>query len=133
MSQVNPKFYYTETHEWINTENTSEVVVGITDHAQSLLGDVVYVDLPAVGKTVEKGAEFGVIESVKAASDLYAPISGTITAINQKLVDAPEQVNQSPYEAGWIIKIKPSHPAELEQLLDANHYEKQVAQAQTEE
>ena len=115
----------TKTHEWVNTIPNSDnsVNVGITDHAQSLLGDLVFVELPSVGKKVKQGEEFAVVESVKAASDVYAPISGTITAINSELQANPGLINQAPYEAGWLVKIMPENHAELSNLMDKASYE----------
>lgn len=103
---------YTTQHEWLREEEDGTVTVGITDHAQAELGDVVYVELPAVGDEVAQGASFGVIESVKAASDLYAPVSGAVTAVNGALEAAPQQVNEDPYGAGWLLKLNPARPAE---------------------
>lgn len=103
---------YTAQHEWLREEEDGTVTVGITDHAQAELGDVVYVELPAVGDEVAQGASFGVIESVKAASDLYAPVSGAVTAVNDALEAAPQQVNEDPYGAGWLLKLNPARPAE---------------------
>lgn len=118
---------FTTTHEWVKQEN-EEVIVGITAHAQELLGDMVFVELPEIGDTVQAGGELGVVESVKAASDFYAPVSGTVSAINQDVVDNPALVNSAPYEAGWLVKMKPSNPSELENLLTFEHYEKQIAE-----
>ncbi len=103
---------YTAQHEWLREEEDGTVTVGITDHAQAELGDVVYVELPAVGDEVAHGASFGVIESVKAASDLFAPVSGAVTAVNDALEAAPQQVNEDPYGAGWLLKLNPARPAE---------------------
>jgi glycine cleavage system H protein len=113
---------YASTHEWVRLEG-DRAVVGISDHAQHELGDVVYLDLPKVGQTVRAGAVFGSIESVKAVSDLYAPVSGEVVEVNEALLDAPEQVNSSPYEAGWMIALKISDPSEADALMDAQAYE----------
>lgn len=113
---------YTSTHEWVRVDG-DRATIGISDHAQHELGDVVYLDLPAVGKTFRSGAVFGSIESVKAVSDLYAPVSGEVVEVNQALLDAPEQVNSSPYEAGWMLVIRMSNPAEVDALMDAKAYE----------
>jgi glycine cleavage system H protein len=118
---------YTETHEWVRQEADGTVTVGITDHAQQQLGDVVFVDMPAAGKTFKRGEECGVIESVKAAADIYAPLTGEIVASNGALGDAPEKVNQAPYET-WLFKIKPQDAGELQTLLDAAAYQK-IAEA----
>ncbi len=117
---------YAESHEWAKPEGEL-VVVGVSDYAQSQLGDVVFVELPAVGKALEAGKAFGVVESVKAASDVYAPVSGTVAAINDALNADPALVNKDAFGAGWFIKIKPSNPADLEKLLDAATYEKKIA------
>jgi glycine cleavage system H protein len=122
MSQIPADLKYVDTHEWIRVEGDGTVTVGITDHAQSLLGDVVYVEHPEVDAELELGEEAGVVESVKAASDIYMPISGTIVEVNDLLEDAPETVNADPYHDGWFFKIKPSNEEELEQLLDADAY-----------
>jgi glycine cleavage system H protein len=114
---------YTEAHEWVKQEADGTVTVGITDHAQEQLGDVVFVQTPAPGRAVKRGEECGVIESVKAAADIYAPVSGEIVAANDALADMPEKINQEPYSA-WMFKLKPADPAELDGLLDAAAYEK---------
>lgn len=113
---------YTKSHEWVKQEADGTVTVGITFHAQDLLGDVVFVDSPAPGRKVKQGEECGVIESVKAAADIYAPLSGEIVAANGELADAPEKINQDPY-AAWMFRIKPDNPAELAGLLDAAAYQ----------
>jgi glycine cleavage system H protein len=112
---------YTRDHEWARSKG-GRVVVGITDFAQDQLGDVVYVELPAVGDEVKKGESFGVVESTKAVSDLFAPVSGKVIEVNDPLVETPETVNEDPYEEGWLIAIEPSDPAELAGLLDAKAY-----------
>lgn len=114
---------YTKSHEWVKQETDGTVTVGITFHAQSQLGDVVFVETPAAGRQVKQGEECGVIESVKAAADIYAPLSGEIVAANAELADAPEKINQDPYSA-WMFRIKPGNPAELAGLLDAAAYQK---------
>ncbi len=116
---------YTRDHEWARKKG-SNVVVGITDFAQDQLGDVVYVELPDVGDPVKKGESFGVVESTKAVSELFAPISGKVVEVNDPLSDAPETINEDPYEEGWMIVIEPSDPAEVEQLLDAKTYKAHV-------
>lgn len=113
---------YASTHEWVRVDG-DRATIGITDHAQHELGDVVYLDLPQVGKSYRSGAVFGSIESVKAVSDLYAPVSGEVVELNQALLDSPEQVNSSPYEAGWMVVFKMSDPTEVEVLMDAQAYE----------
>ena len=119
---------YASTHEWARLEVDGTVSVGITDHAQEELGDVVYVELPEVGQTVNAGTEAGVVESVKAASDIYAPVGGDIIAINELLEDAPETVNDSPFDNGWFFKIQPSDVAELDDLLDVEGYQVVIEQ-----
>ena len=114
---------YTKSHEWVKQEADGTVTVGITFHAQSQLGDVVFVENPGVGRKVKQDEECGVIESVKAAADIYAPLSGEIVAANDELADAPEKINQDPYSA-WMFRIKPGNPAELAGLLDAAAYQK---------
>jgi glycine cleavage system H protein len=114
---------YTESHEWVRQEADGLVTIGITFHAQDMLGDVVFVENPKPGRTVSKGEECGVIESVKAAADIYSPLTGEIAAVNEALADAPERINQEPY-AAWLFRIKPSDPAELAALLDAAAYQK---------
>jgi glycine cleavage system H protein len=117
---------YTEAHEWVRQEADGTVTVGITDHAQDQLGDVVFVQSPETGRSVTKGEECGVIESVKAAADVYAPLSGEIVAVNAELADTPEKINQDPY-AAWLFRIKPSDAGELKSLLDPAAYEKIAA------
>jgi glycine cleavage system H protein len=116
---------YTDSHEWARREMDGNVTVGITHHAQDLLGDLVFVETPAVGRKLQKGEECGVVESVKAASDIYAPISGEVVAVNGALESAPERINEGAYDA-WMFRLKPSNPAELEALLDAAGYQKLV-------
>lgn len=113
---------YTEEHEWALAEGDI-VTIGITDFAQDALGDIVYVELPQVGAMVEAGKTFGVVESVKAVSDVYAPVSGEVVEINEELPDAPETLNTSPYEDGWMIKVKVAEPALLADLMDAEEYQ----------
>ncbi|KLV10329.1 MULTISPECIES: glycine cleavage system protein GcvH [Photobacterium] len=113
---------FTESHEWVRDNGDGTITMGISDHAQGLLGDVVFVDLPEVGDTTEAGESFSLVESVKAASDIYAPVSGEIVEINENLEDSPELVNEEPYEGGWIAKIKISDVAELEKLIDGEKY-----------
>ncbi|STY31583.1 glycine cleavage system H protein [Legionella wadsworthii] len=118
---------FTNTHEWLK-EDQNEVTVGITDHAQQLLGDMVFVELPEIGDKVSAGEELGVVESVKAASDFYAPISGVVTAINDVVIENPALVNSDPYAAGWLVKLKPSHPEEINTLLTAEQYQNEIAE-----
>jgi glycine cleavage system H protein len=114
---------YTDSHEWVRQEADGTVSVGITFHAQDMLGDVVFLQNPAAGRQVKKGEECGVIESVKAAADIYAPLSGEIVAANEELADMPEKINQDPYNA-WMFRLKPADAAELEALLDAAAYDR---------
>lgn len=117
---------YTKEHEWLKQEG-NVVVVGITEHAQSALGDVVYVELPDVGSSVKKDATFGTVESVKAVSDLFAPVSGKVVAINEALTSSPETVNQDPYGAAWMIKIELSNPSEINDLMAPGDYDALIA------
>lgn len=120
---MNPRDYkYTKDHEWAKMAGSS-ATVGITDYAQEQLGDIVYVELPPVGEALERSKPFGVIESVKAASDLYAPLSGEVIEVNEELVEHPELVNQDPYGKGWMIRVEASDPSELEGLMNAEKYE----------
>lgn len=120
---------YAKSHEWAKDEGDGVVTIGISEHAQDALGDIVFVELPSVGQTLNAGDEFGVVESVKAASDLYSPVSGEVTEVNSELENAPETINESPYENGWIIKVKASDIAELNALQDADTY-KATAEAE---
>ena len=122
MSNIPSDLRYVDSHEWIRLEDDGSVTVGITDHAQQALGDVVFVELPEVDAELALGAEAGVVESVKAASDIYVPVSGKIIAVNEALADDPELVNNDPYEDGWFFRMKPSDVAELEVLLTAEAY-----------
>jgi len=122
MSEIRSELKYASSHEWARLEDDGTVTIGISDHAQDALGDVVYVETPEVGATLTAGEEAGVVESVKAASDIYAPISGEVVAVNEALEDEPETVNSSPYDDGWFFRIKPSDESELEKLLDADAY-----------
>lgn len=125
--KLDPKARYAKSHEWARKEG-DEFVCGITDHAQESLSDVVYVELPEIGDTFAKGDTFGVVESVKAASDVYLPLGGEITAVNETLEDTPELVNQDPYGAGWMIRFRPSDPEEFGALMDGSAYETFVAE-----
>lgn len=127
MSNIPEQLKYTKSHEWIEILDDGTVRVGITDHAQDLLGDMVFVELPEVGAEVGAGEECAVVESVKAASDVYSPLSGEITAVNNSVVETPETVNQSPYEKGWLFELKPTAEAEFDDLLDADDYNELAA------
>jgi glycine cleavage system H protein len=118
---------YTKDHEWARQKGTT-VLVGITDFAQDQLGDVVFVELPAVGDQVKRGESFGVVESTKAVSELFAPLSGKVVEVNGPLLEAPESINEDPYQEGWMIAIEPSDPTELAGLLDAKAYQAHVAE-----
>lgn len=119
---------YAASHEWTRVEDDDHVTVGISDYAQDQLGDVVFVELPEVGKKVRKGAQVAVVESVKTASDIYAPVSGTVTEVNASLESRPEALNEDPYEEGWMFRIQMDDVAELDDLLDASDYESSIAE-----
>lgn len=118
---------YTESHEWVRRESDGTVTVGITDHAQSALGDLVYLELPAVGRKLTAGEACAVVESVKAASDVYAPISGEVVAINDAVTATPEKVNENAY-AAWLFRVRPATPAQESSLLDAAAYERTIGE-----
>jgi len=127
MSELPGDLRYTSEHEWLRPEEDGSVTIGITDHAQSALGDLVYVELPEVGQDLESGGEMAVVESVKAASDVYAPVSGSVLAVNDELADDPENINADPYGDGWIVRLQPAgdidestllSPADYQDLLD---------------
>ena len=122
MSSVSKDYKFAPSHEWVKDNGDGTVTVGISQHAQGLLGDVVFVELPEVGDNSTAGEGFSLVESVKAASDVYAPVSGEIIAVNEDLDDSPELVNESPFVDGWIAKIKLSDPSELDNLLDSDTY-----------
>lgn len=124
MSSVPSDLRYVKSHEWLKPAGDGTAIVGITDYAQNSLGDITYVQLPKVGATFAAGQTFGVVESVKAASDLYLPVAGTVIEVNSSLDAAPETVNQAPYEGGWMLKLKLADPASVATLLDAAAYEK---------
>ena len=122
MSDIPGELRYAQSHEWARLDDDGLVVVGITDHAQDALGDIVYVELPELDTEVQAGQEAGVVESVKAASDIYAPVSGLVIEVNANLEDAPETVNADPYGDGWFFKVDPSDTSDLDELLDADGY-----------
>lgn len=126
MSSTPNELKYASSHEWARVNEDGTITVGITDHAQSALGDVVFVELPEIGTVLGAGEEAGVVESVKAASDVYAPVSGEVIAINEALEDSPETINADPYGDGWFYKLKPSDETELEGLLTADQYQEEV-------
>ena len=122
MADIPSNLKFLESHEWARVEEDGTVTVGISDHAQELLGDIVFVELPEVGKEISQSADIAIVESVKAASDVYSPLSGEVTEINEALNDNPEIINSSPYDDGWFFKIKPQDISEMEKLLDAGAY-----------
>lgn len=126
MSDVPTELKYTKSHEWIRQESDGTVTIGITDHAQELLGDLVFVELPEAGSEMNTEDAVCVVESVKAASDVYMPISGEIVEVNEVLNDTPETINDSPFDDGWLIKVKPSAEIELEELMDSDAYQSEI-------
>tara|TARA_B100000902_G_scaffold270967_1_gene256871 strand:- start:67 stop:453 length:387 start_codon:yes stop_codon:yes gene_type:complete len=123
MAKVPSNLKFLESHEWARVEDDGTVTVGISDHAQELLGDIVFVELPEIGKEISRSSDIAIVESVKAASDVYSPLTGEIVEINESLNDNPEIINASPYDDGWFFKIKPQDISEMEKLLDAAAYE----------
>lgn len=128
MSEIPLELKYTKSHEWVRSEEDGSVTIGISDHAQELLGDLVFVELPEVGTEMSAEDAACVVESVKAASDVYLPVSGEVIAVNEILADAPETINDSPYDDGWLIKVKLSNPDELDDLMDSDSYEAEIAE-----
>jgi glycine cleavage system H protein len=126
-----PGLRYSKEHEWVAAEETV-ATIGITDHAQEQLGEIVYIELPAIGEKVSKDDPFGVVESVKAVSDIYAPVSGTVLEVNEDLAESPEVVNEDPYGDGWLIKVRVSDPADLEDLMENEEYEQMIAREKEE-
>ncbi len=126
MSQILDHLRYADSHEWIDAANPEAASVGVSDHAQEELTDVVYLELPAVGRVVSKGEAVAVIESVKAANDIYSPVSGEIVEVNEALAEDPAPVNNDPYEAGWMFRVRLSDPGELDSLMDAEAYRSHV-------
>ena len=131
MSEIPDDRKYSRDHEWVRLEDDGSVLIGITDHAQQALGELVYVEGPEAGQSFAQGDACTVVESVKAASDVYAPVAGELVEINVALADEPELVNQDPYENGWLIRLSPAAPAELEELLDADAYARFVAESES--
>ena len=127
MSNIPTELKYSKEHEWVRIEDDGSATIGITDHAQSLLGDMVYVELPEVETDIHAGDECGVVESVKAASDVYTPLSGEVIAVNEELADSPEVVNTDPYGNGWLFKLRLHDDAQLKELLDAEAYGEHIA------
>ena len=126
MSEVPAELKYTKSHEWVREEDDGTVTIGVTDHAQGLLGDLVFVELPEVGADMAADDACCVVESVKAASDVYMPISGEIVEVNELLNDEPEIINSSPYDDGWVFKVRPSAAQELDGLMDADTYQSEI-------
>jgi len=129
MNIVLDDLLYTKDHEWIRQEADGTCVVGITHHAQDSLGDVTFVEMPSIGQSFDRGSVFGVVESVKAASDLYMPVNGDIIEINDDLNDSPENVNNDPYNAGWMIKIKPNEETTTDDLLNSESYKTEIGES----
>jgi glycine cleavage system H protein len=127
MSDIPGELKYSKSHEWVRINDDGSVTVGVTEHAQELMGDMVYVELPEIGASLNQGDDCAVVESVKAASDVYAPIGGEVVAVNDALADAPETINGDPYGDGWIFRMNPSDSGELDGLMDASAYEELVA------
>lgn len=127
MSKIPSGLRYAKSHEWLKLEGDGTVTVGITDYAQNSLGDITYVQVPKVGTVLAAGSVFGVVESVKAASDLYAPVAGKVVAVNPVLDKAPETVNQQPYDGGWMMRLQPSDPSAIQALMDDGAYAKSIA------
>ena len=128
MSNIPAELKYIASHEWLRLEDDGTITIGITDHAQDLLGDVVFVELPDVGDIIAVDDEISVVESVKAASDIYCPLAGSIVAVNDALADEPELVNSSPYEDGWVLRLQPDDATVLEQFMDAEAYGRHLAE-----
>ena len=128
MIEIPSELNYTKSHQWVRDEDDGTETIGITDHAQELLGDLVFVELPEVGTEMSVDDAACVVESVKAASDVYMPVSGEVIEVNDQLADAPETINDSPYDDGWLIRVKMSNPDELEDLMDADTYDAEIAE-----
>lgn len=126
MGELPGDLLYTEEHEWLRREEDGSVTIGITDHAQGALGDLVYVELPEVGQDIDQGGEMAVVESVKAASDVYAPIGGSVAAVNDELADDPEKINNDPYGDGWIVRMKPADGIDEAALMSPDAYQEFV-------
>jgi len=128
MSELPGDLLYTSEHEWLRREDDGSVTIGVTDHAQAALGDLVYVELPEVGQDVDSGGDMAVVESVKAASDVYAPIDGSIVAVNEELADDPEKINADPYGDGWIVRLQPSESIDESALMTPDAYQELLDQ-----
>ena len=133
MTDCPRELHYTESHEWVRLEGDDTVVIGITEHAQHQLGDLVFVELPDMQLVLDKGDEMAVVESVKTAADVYAPISGTVVEVNPQLESRPDLINEDPYGDGWICRIKPSEIEELGELMDADGYKEMIAEDNSED
>lgn len=127
MSHTPSELKYTATHEWVREDDDGMITVGITDHAQKLLGDIVFVELPEVDTEIKAEQEAGVVESVKAASDIYSPLNGTVIAVNESLASNPELINSDPYGDGWLYRLQPDNETDLTELLDAESYHEHIA------
>jgi glycine cleavage system H protein len=128
MSELPGGLLYTTQHEWLRREDDGSVTIGVTDHAQAALGDLVYVELPEVGQDIDSGGDMAVVESVKAASDVYAPIDGSVVAVNEKLADDPEKINTDPYGDGWIVRLQPNGDIDESALMDPDAYQELLDQ-----
>ncbi len=128
MSELPGDLLYTKEHEWLRREDDGSVTIGVTDHAQAALGDLVYVELPEVGQDVDSGGDMAVVESVKAASDVYAPIDGSVAAVNEELADDPEKINTDPYGDGWIVRLQPNDGIDESALMDPDAYQELLDQ-----
>ncbi len=129
MSGIPENLRYSENHEWVREEENGTIVIGVTDHAQQALGELVFVELPESGQEISAGDAFAVVESVKAASDVYAPLGGEVLAVNEALEDAPELINSSPYEDGWLVQLRPVDSTQVEQLMDSGAYQQMLAES----
>jgi glycine cleavage system H protein len=127
MSEILDNLLYTSDHEWLNLNDDGSLTVGISDHAQAALGELVFVEVPNIGDSFSAGDACAVVESVKAASDIYCPVAGTVVAVNSALADQPELVNSSPYENGWVFRLQPDETTALDELLDADAYRELLA------
>jgi glycine cleavage system H protein len=123
MNEIPRDLFYTKEHEWLRCEDGGIVTIGITDHAQAALGDLVYVELPEIGQDIDEAGEMAVVESVKAASDVYSPISGRVLTVNEELADAPEKINSNPYGDGWIVRMKPMNNIDESRLMSPDSYQ----------
>ena len=128
MSELPGELLYTAEHEWLRRENDGSVTIGVTDHAQAALGDLVYVELPEVGQDIDSGGDMAVVESVKAASDVYSPVDGAVVAVNEELADDPEKINTDPYGEGWIVRVKPNESIDESALMAPDAYQELLDQ-----